>query len=112
MEHQFERTDAEFENRNSINKKRKRGRPFSDQDKLRRWKISQSYTDAEFANLEKQAAEHSLSESELIRRSILNIKITAISQISKDALVELNRIGNNINQIAKVANAHSQHHRF
>jgi PP-loop superfamily ATP-utilizing enzyme len=100
MEHQFERTDAEFENRNSINKKRRGGRPKLSASEKKRWSIRPGFSDSQFEKIVQLAETAGLSEAEFIRRTVLNVKITSLSQVNKDALVLLNRISNNVNQIA------------
>lgn len=110
MENQFERTDAEFETRNSINKKRSGGRPKLQFNQRRRWQIKVGYNDADFSVIKAKAEKAGLSEIDYIRRASLNLKINTISQLNKDCLVQLNRIGNNVNQIAKLANVNPQSH--
>jgi Bacterial mobilisation protein (MobC) len=44
------------------------------------------------------------TQANFARKLLVNERIYATSQINRDALVELGRIGNNLNQISKVLN--------
>jgi len=59
--------------------------------------------DDEIELLKKQTEKSRLSQSEYIRRTILNKKIIVVDGI-KDFLIELKKIGVNINQIAREKN--------
>ena len=62
-------------------------------------------TPEEHAEISALADEAGLSAGELCRRAILNRKIDFQARLTADALRELSRIGNNLNQIAHAINA-------
>ena len=65
-----------------------------------------SVTPAEFAEVERQASVVGLSAPEFVRRCVLGRRIAPRRTHSDDAiLVELNRIGVNINQMARATNS-------
>jgi len=78
----------------------------NDQDK-RSERSEQRYTVAERVFIRDQALRAGISETEFIRRRALSLPVKAAPTSSSDpALVsELNRIGVNLNQIAKAMNA-------
>jgi len=103
--HQHVASETEHEVRNSINfKKRRGGRPPLIPAERRRFKIKIGFTTSEFEKLADRAETANVSEPEFIRRICLNQQIYAIPKINAQALTELNRIGNNINQLARRAN--------
>jgi len=61
---------------------------------------------AEFEKIEEQLQEHHLDFSTFARSAILKKKIKL--HIEKELIYELNKIGNNLNQIAKVVNSNPQ----
>jgi len=63
------------------------------------------FSDEEYSKIEKLMSEHSLTFAEFSRAAILRKKIK--TNLSKDMIYEINRIGNNLNQIAKKVNQDS-----
>jgi len=57
------------------------------------------FSDDEYAKIEAQLSEHNLSFAEFARSAILRKKVK--TNLTKDLLFEVNRVGNNLNQIAK-----------
>lgn len=83
------------------------GRPKSAQGEGRDTVVSVRLTSFERAGVEAKAALSGLSLSGFCRRAILGHRVTASTepqQLNAEALVELNRIGVNLNQIARAAN--------
>lgn len=101
-------TDTEHEVRNSINKKRKGGRPKLIEFERRRNTTRVGFNDSEFDKLEIRAEKVGLDLSEFVRRLALDKEFNSIPAINKTALVELNKIGNNINQIAHALNKNAE----
>ena len=69
--------------------------------------VSVRLTTFERAGVETKAARSRLSLSDYCRHAILGHRVTASTepqQINTEALVELNRVGVNLNQIARAAN--------
>lgn len=63
-------------------------------------------TAAEFSQAEAQAAMAGLALPEYVRRCVLGHRITAARTITDDRLlIELNRVGVNLNQIARAVNS-------
>ncbi len=60
-------------------------------------------SEKELTQLKKQIAKSNLSQSNYIRSCILNKKITVIPGI-KDLVIEIKRIGNNLNQLTRSVN--------
>lgn len=104
MEHQFVNNATECEVRNSINKKKKRkgGRPKISIDERRLFTTRPGFNESEFERLEARAESVGLDLPEFIRRLALNQPFYAMPAVNRAGLVELSRIGNNINQIARV----------
>ena len=105
MENDLQKNDTEHEVRNSINKKRKGGRPRLLPCERRSYQIKVGFNESQFAALQERCESANLSEPELIRRLSINQQITTNSKVTNAALVELGRIGNNLNQIAKLLNS-------
>ena len=105
MENDLQKNDTEHEVRNSINKKRKGGRPRLLPEERRSFQIKVGFNQAQFEALQQRCESASLSEPELIRRLSINQQITTNSKVTNAALIELGRIGNNLNQIAKLLNS-------
>ena len=97
--------ETEHEVRNSINKKRKGGRPRLLPEERRSFQIKVGFNQAQFEALQERCESANLSEPELIRRLSLNQQITTNSKVTNAALIELGRIGNNLNQISKILNS-------
>lgn len=88
------------------------GRPRKTDDEYRGYSIMVSLNEFENAKLQERADSVGLGSqkmrSSFIRKLILNAKINSISPISKNAIIELNRIGQNLNQLTKLANSNNQ----
>ncbi len=104
MEAQNVTTEVEHTVRNSINKKRRGGRPCLTAAERRCYKIKTGFTPAEYEKLAARAETANISEPEFIRRICINQPIYTVPAINSQALIELNKIGTNLNQIAKIAN--------
>ena len=63
------------------------------------------FSDDEFVRIETLMSEHNLTFAEFARGAILRKKIK--TNLTKDLLFEINRVGNNLNQIAKKVNSGS-----
>lgn len=61
------------------------------------------FSEDEFSKIQELMSEHKLTFAEFARASILKKKIK--TNLTKDLLFEINRIGNNLNQIAKKVNS-------
>ena len=106
MEHDLHTNNStEHEVRNSINKKRKGGRPRLLPCERRSFQIKVGFTQSQFEKLQERCELSNLAEPELIRRLSLNQQITTNSRVTNAGLIELGRIGNNLNQIAKLLNS-------
>jgi len=68
-------------------------------------KISIRIPDETYEELKKIANENGLTLSELIRSKLDNKKNICNKKLNREYLYHLNRIGNNINQIARYVNA-------
>jgi len=68
----------------------------------KKYKKTIRFTKNEIEQIEKKLREHNLSFSELARDAILGKKIN--SKISMNLIYEINKIGNNLNQVAKRVN--------
>lgn len=103
MEHQHTPIIVDHSVRNSINKKkRKGGRPKLLAEERRSLSIRPGFNEAEFLKLESRAESVGLGLPEFIRRLSLNQPFYAMPAVNRACMVELSRIGNNINQIALV----------
>lgn len=83
------------------------GRPKAVPGEGREAVVSVRLTTFERAGVEANAARSGLSLSDYCRRAILGHRVTASTepqQVNAEALVELNRVGVNLNQIARAAN--------
>jgi len=60
------------------------------------------FTEDEFAKIEEVLSEHNLSFSEFARSAILRKKVK--TKLTSDYIYHLQKIGNNLNQIAKSLN--------
>ena len=63
------------------------------------------FSDDEFLKIQDLMSEHNLTFAEFARGAILRKKIK--TNLTKDLLFEINRVGNNLNQIAKKVNSGS-----
>jgi len=89
----------------SSERKNKCGRPRKIDAERRDFSYRPGYTEAENERLEQRAEAAGLSVAEFIRAATLNLKINSLPAANRDAIVALNRIGNNINQVAKQLNS-------
>lgn len=71
---------------------------------MRDKKVTIRLTQDEYNKLNNETQKLNMSMSELIRHKILNKKVKVKSKLSTQIVYELNRIGNNLNQIAKHCN--------
>ena len=68
-----------------------------------------SVTPAEFAEVERQASVAGLSAPEFVRRCVLGRQVAPRrTQVENAAIVELIRVGNNLNQMARATNSGRQ----
>lgn len=81
-------------------------RPRKSYNELKILQINLRVTLNEQIQLEEAARTHGLNVVEFIRRRALQKQLPKfkMSSLERDLLIELSRIGNNINQIAKKAN--------
>ena len=86
-------------------KKRRGGRPRLSPDERRSIQIKVGLTPSQYAKIEERADSAGLSDVELIRRLAINQQFHTVPSINRNALIELNKIGVNLNQIARVANS-------
>lgn len=63
------------------------------------------FSDDEYSKIEKMMNEHNLTFAEFARSAILRKKIK--TNLSKDMIFQVNKVGNNLNQIAKKVNQDS-----
>jgi len=63
------------------------------------------FSNEEYSKIEKLMSEHNLTFAEFARSAILRKKIK--TNLTKDMIFEVNRIGNNLNQIARKVNQNS-----
>ena len=77
-------------------------RPKKDDQDARTHQTNQRWTAAELAHLDLQSARAGLSRSEFIRRAALNQALpSSATSIDPTVIVALNRVGNNVNQLAR-----------
>lgn len=91
-----------------LEKRRKGGRPRLIDQERRAFSVRPGFTEYEFSVLEKRAESTGLDLAEFVRRLALNKEFYSVPQINREAMIELNRIGVNFNQIAKFANSTNQ----
>lgn len=87
-----------------IIKKRKGGRPRLSVDERRSYQVRIGLTPAQYLKIEQRAESAGLNEVELIRRLAISQQFYTVPAINRTALVELNKIGVNLNQLTKSAN--------
>ena len=61
------------------------------------------FSDDEYEKIEKMMNEHNLTFAEFARGALLRKKIK--TNLSKDMIFQVNKVGNNLNQIAKKLNS-------
>lgn len=81
------------------------GRPRLSDDQRKTVRIRVGFTVAEAEQIDELAAEAGVDAFHLIRAAALHLKITAIPTINREALIELNRVGTNLNQAVKRLNS-------
>lgn len=81
-------------------------RPKSDINNLKVFQVNIRLTLEEQILVESQSKTYGLSVVEYVRKRALNIQLPkhTISPINRELLIELSRIGNNVNQLAKKSN--------
>lgn len=81
-------------------------RPKSEIYKLRVFQVNIRLTAEEQVFVENQASSYGISVVEYVRKRALNKQLPkhALSPINRELLIELSRIGNNVNQLAKKSN--------
>jgi Bacterial mobilisation protein (MobC) len=87
----------------------KGGRPQLTDDEYRSTSIRIGLNKSELAKFSQRCAlvgmeSNKITQSNFARKLLINERIYATSQINRDALVQLGKIGNNLNQITKVLN--------
>lgn len=88
----------------SSSHKNKGGRPRKLPQERRDFIAYPCFTESEWERLEKRAAVAGLPVAIFIRTVALNLQITSLPEANRDAITALNRLGNNINQVAKQLN--------
>lgn len=84
--------------------RRKGGRPKLLPEEHRRNIYKLGYTDSQNDKLIARADAAGLGEVELIRRLSLDLEIKTIPVANRQAIIELNAIGRNVNQVARKLN--------
>lgn len=87
------------------NRRHRGGRPRLTPEERRGIQIKIGFTEAEFGRLSERAVRSGLRDIEFVRRMALSQEIHAVPQINKEAVAQLNRIGQNLNQIARKLNS-------
>ena len=86
-------------------KNRKVGRPKLSADERRSFQIKIGFTPGQYEALSERAESAGLSDVELIRRLAVNQQFYSVPSVNRTALIELNKIGVNLNQLTKLANS-------
>lgn len=86
-------------------RKRRGGRPRLSPDERRSIQIKVGLTPSQYVKIEERAESAGLSDVELIRRLAISQQFNTVPAINRSALIELNKIGINLNQIAKAVNS-------
>lgn len=86
-------------------RKRRGGRPRLSPDERRSIQIKVGLTPSQYVKIEERAESAGLSDVELIRRLAISQQFHTVPAINRSALIELNKIGINLNQIAKAVNS-------
>lgn len=89
----------------TTNNRNKGGRPRLLPEERRRHIFQPGFNDHEARQLIARAEQAGLDTVELIRRTALNSQINTIPTCNREAMVELTRIGNNLNQVARALNS-------
>ena len=85
--------------------RRRRGRPPMLDIERRVGKIQPGFTISEYQSIAEKAEALGISEAEYVRAAALGRELKSVSQINKEAYFELQKIGSNVNQIAKELNS-------
>jgi hypothetical protein len=85
-------------------RKRRGGRPKLSPEERRAYTVRVGFTESQYNKLIERAEAAGLADSELIRRLAINQQFHTVPAINRTALIELNKMGVNLNQIAKAAN--------
>ncbi len=85
--------------------KKRGGRPRKLPQEVRSFCYHPGFSEAENARLEQRAEAAGLPVAEFIRAACLNLQINSLPAVNREAIVALNRLGNNINQVARSLNA-------
>ena len=85
--------------------RRRRGRPPMLDIERRVGKIQPGFTISEFRSIAEKAEALGISEAEYVRAAALGRELKSVSQINKEVYFELQKIGSNVNQIAKELNS-------
>ncbi len=88
----------------SSERKNKGGRPRKLPQERRDFIAYPCFTRHEWSKLEERAAAAGLPVAIFIRTVALNLQINSLPAVNREAIVTLNRLGNNINQVAKQLN--------
>lgn len=89
----------------SSEQKSKGGRPRKLPQERREFCYHPGFSQAENNKLEQRAEAAGLPVAEFIRAACLNLQINSLPAANREAIVALNRLGNNINQVAKQLNS-------
>ena len=100
METQQQQTEVK-----PYNPRRRQGRPPLLDIERRVGRIQTGFTISEFKSLSEKAEALGISEAEYVRAAALGREIKSVSQINKETYFELQKIGSNVNQIAKELNS-------
>lgn len=91
---------------NADKNRRKGGRPRKSRDELRCHHVKAGFTDLEFDTVEYKAKQAGERVSDYIRAASLNAKVKArINEEQLELMRDIARMGNNLNQLARRANA-------
>lgn len=74
-------------------------------NRVRSKQLNFRLSEDEFNKVQKLITQSKLNQSEYIRKSVLDKKIIVVDDI-QELVKELKRIGNNLNQLTRVANSH------
>lgn len=87
------------------------GRPRKPDAEFRGYNIKVGLNDFEYQKLIDRAESVGLGaarmRSEFVRKLIMNSKINSVPMINKTAIAELNKIGQNLNQLTRLANSNA-----
>lgn len=88
-----------------LNKRNKGGRPKLSDDKIKKHQLKLLFTDDQKIKLEQKGIYDAVSIVNLIFKNENNNKEVRSNKINLNYILELNRIGNNLNQITKKLNS-------